>query len=70
MTEEPEIDPETIEKIESVPGLRTALEVLGEANRKAHQEGRCVIDFYIEEDGRMTISEITGHVAELEDGAA
>ena len=62
----PEIDPETIERIESVPGLRTALEVLGEANRKANEDGRCVIDFYVEEDGRMTISEITGHVKELE----
>ena len=61
-----EINPETIEKIDSTPGLRTALEVLGEANRKTHEDGRCVIEFYLGEDG-MTISEITDHVAVLED---
>jgi hypothetical protein len=60
-----EINPETVEKIDSVPGLRTALEVLGEANRKAHEDGRCVIDFYMDDDG-MTISEITDHVEALE----
>lgn len=59
------INPETIEKIDSTPGLRTALEVLGEANRKAHEDGRCVLDFYLGEDG-MTISEITEHVEVLE----
>lgn len=63
-----EIDQQTIEKIESVPGLRTALEVLGEANRKAHDDGRCVIDFKLNDEDRMTISEITGHVEELEGG--
>jgi DNA-binding transcriptional ArsR family regulator len=60
-----EINPETIEKIDSTPGLRTALEVLGEANRKAHENGRCVIEFYQSDDG-MTISEISGHVEALE----
>jgi len=60
------INPETIEKIDSTPGLRTALEVLGEANRKAHEDGRCVLEFYMDEGG-MTISEITGHLEELED---
>ncbi|QSG06339.1 hypothetical protein [Halapricum desulfuricans] len=63
------IDEATIEKIESVPGLRTALEVLGEANRIAHEDGRCVIEFYIDENEQMTISEITQHVEELENGA-
>lgn len=62
---QPEIDPETVERIDSVPGLRTALEVLGEANRKAHEDGRCVIEFYVGDDG-MVISEITNHVTELE----
>lgn len=63
------IDETTIEQIESVPGLRTALEVLGEANRTAHEEGRCVIDFHVDDDGRMVISQITQHVEELENGA-
>ena len=63
---QPEINPETVEKIDSVPGLRTALEVLGEANRKAHEDGRCVIEFHKTDSG-MTISEITEHVGELED---
>jgi hypothetical protein len=60
-----DIDDVTIEQIESVPGLRTALEVLGEANRKAHEDGRCVIDFSVDESG-MVISEITDHVEILE----
>lgn len=60
-----EINPETVEKIDSTPGLRTALEVLGEANRKAHEDGRCVLEFYLGDDG-MTISEITEHVETLE----
>jgi hypothetical protein len=64
------IDDVTLEKIESVPGLRTALEVLGEANRTAHDRGRCVIDFYVEDDGQMTISEITDHVEGLESADA
>lgn len=63
-----EIDSATVEKIESVPGLRTALEVLGEANRKAHEEGRCVIEFH-HDDAGMVISEITQHVESLEAGA-
>lgn len=63
----PEIADEMIEEIESVPGLRTALEMLGEANRKAHEDGRCVIDFHIEDNGEMVISEITKHVEVLED---
>jgi hypothetical protein len=63
------IDETTIEKIESVPGLRTALEVLGEANRTAHEEGRCVIDFYIDDNEQMVISQITQHVEELENNA-
>jgi hypothetical protein len=58
----------TIEKIDSQPGLRTALELIGEANRKAHEDGRCVIDFYVGDDGRMVISDVTSHVEELEDG--
>ncbi len=58
----------TIEKIDSQPGLRTALELIGEANRKAHEDGRCVIDFYVEDDGKMVISEITSHLEKLEDG--
>lgn len=61
-----EIDDTTIEQIQSVPGLQTALEVLGEANRKAHEDGRCVIDFYKEENDQLVISEITDHVEELE----
>ncbi|TQQ81899.1 hypothetical protein [Halonotius roseus] len=67
MTQETAISQETIEKIDSTPGLRTALEVLGQANQKATQEGRCVIEFYESDDG-LTISEITEHVAELEQG--
>ena len=63
------IDETTIEKIESVPGLRTALEVLGEANRTAYEEGRCVIDFHLDDDGKLVISQITQHVEQLEDGA-
>jgi|APHM01.1.fsa_nt_gi hypothetical protein len=63
------MDKSTIEKIESVPGLRTALEVLGEANRKAHEDGRCVVDFHVDDDGQMVISEVTSHVEALEDGA-
>lgn len=62
-----DIDETTIEQIQSVPGLQTALEVLGEANRKAHEEGRCVIDFYREDNGQLVISEITQHVEMLED---
>lgn len=62
-----EIDETTIEKIQSVPGLQTALEVLGEANRAAHEEGRCVIDFYVNDEGSMVISQITQHVEQLED---
>jgi len=58
----------SIENIESRPGFRTALEVLGEANRKAHEDGRCVIDFYVEDDGKMVISDATSHVEKLEDG--
>mgnify|MGYP006914312588 FL=1 len=58
----------TIEKIDSQPGLRTALELIGEANRKAHEDGRCVIDFYVEDDGKMVISDATSHVEKLEDG--
>ena len=58
----------TIEKIDSQPGLRTALELIGEANRKAHEDGRCVIDFYVGDDERMVISEITSHLEKLEDG--
>lgn len=61
----PEINPETIEKIDSTPGLRTALEVLGEANRKCHDDGRCVIEFNMADEG-MTISEITEHIETLE----
>ncbi|UBF22630.1 hypothetical protein HRTV-25_gp49 [Halorubrum tailed virus 25] len=61
------IDDTTIEQIQSVPGLQTALEVLGEANRKAHDEGRCVIDFYREDGGQLVISEVTDHVEALED---
>jgi hypothetical protein len=61
-----QINPETIERIDSTPGLRTALEVLGEANRTAHEQGRCVIEFYVGDSGNMTISEITDHVAALE----
>ncbi|OYR54992.1 hypothetical protein [Halorubrum halodurans] len=63
------IDETTIEQIESVPGLRTALEVLGEANRMAHEDGRCVIDFHVDDGGQMVISEITQHVELLEDDA-
>lgn len=62
-----EISETTIEKIESVPGLRTALEVLGKANVIAHEDGRCIIEFYKEDDGRLVISEITQHVEVLED---
>lgn len=61
-----EIDDTTIEQIQSVPGLQTALEVLGEANRKANEDGRCVIDFYREDSGQLVISEVTDHVEELE----
>lgn len=64
-----EIDQQTIETIESVPGLRTALEVLGEANVRANEDGRCVIDFFVDDDGQMTISEITQHVEILEGDA-
>lgn len=61
-----EIDDTTIEQIQSVPGLQTALEVLGKANRKANEDGRCVIDFYKEENDQLVISEITDHVDTLE----
>jgi len=61
-----DIDEATIEQIESVPGLRTALEVLGEANRKAYDSGHCVIDFSVGDDDRLVISEITDHVEALE----
>ena len=60
------IDEQTIEAIESTPGLRTALEVLGQANVKAHEDGRCVIEFYVDDSEGMVISEITDHVAALE----
>lgn len=60
-----EINPETVEKIDSTPGLRTALEVLGEANRKCHEDGRCVMEFYMDDSG-LVISEITDHVETLE----
>lgn len=61
-----EINPETVEKIDSTPGLRTALEVLGKANQKAREDGRCVIEFFNSDEG-LTISEISEHVAELEE---
>lgn len=64
-----EIDEATIEQIESVPGLRTALEVLGEANRQAVENGRCVIEFYVDDQENMTISDVTTHVRELEANA-
>lgn len=59
------INPETVEKIDSTPGLRTALEVLGEANRKCHEDGRSIIEFHKGSDG-IVISEITEHVETLE----
>ena len=62
---QPEINPETIEKIDSTPGLRTALEVLGEANRKAHEDGLCIVEFRMGDDN-MVISEITEHIEALE----
>lgn len=62
-------DETVIEQIESVPGLQTALEVLGEANRTAHETGRCVIDFHVDDDGRMVIAQITDHVETLEEQA-
>mgnify|MGYP006285175665 FL=1 len=61
-----EIDDATVERIDSVPGLRTALEVLGQANMKAHDEGRCVIDFTMDENDQMVISDVTQHVEILE----
>ena len=64
-----EIEPASIEEIESVPGLRTALEVLGRANVKAHEEGHCVIEFKKTDSGALNIQEITEHVESLEGGA-
>lgn len=61
-----DIDDTVVEQIESVPGLRTALEVLGQANREAHENGRCVIDFYLDDSDQLVISDVTEHVKQLE----
>jgi len=61
-----EIEPASIEEIESIPGLKTALEILGFANRTAHENGKCVIEFRKTESGSMNIQEITEHVVALE----
>jgi len=53
-------------QIDSVPGLRTALEIVGHANQAAHENGRCVIEFEKTESGRTNIQDITQHVEVLE----
>lgn len=58
--------PETVEAIDSVDGLRTALEILGHANRAAHEEGNCVMEFVKTESGSVNIQDITRHVEVLE----
>lgn len=65
--EEAAFSPETVEAIDSVPGLRTALEVLGHANTAAHENGRCVIEFEKTPPGALNIVDITDHVAALEE---
>lgn len=62
-----EIEKASIEEIQSVPGLQTALEILGHANREAHENGRCVIEFDRTDSGRMNIQEITQYVEVLEE---
>ncbi|QRV15081.1 hypothetical protein JMJ58_19570 [Haloterrigena salifodinae] len=64
--EEGAFDAATEQEIESVPGLKTALEIIGHANRTAHENGNCVIEFEKTESGRMNIQDITQHVAVLE----
>ncbi|SEL20009.1 hypothetical protein [Haloferax larsenii] len=59
-------DPATEEQIDSVPGLRTALEIIGHANQAAHKNGKCVIEFEKTESGRMNIQDVTQHVEVLE----
>lgn len=64
------VDERTIEAIESTEGLREALEVVGHAGMTAHDEGRCIIEFWWDEETEsMTISEITQHVEILESDA-
>lgn len=53
-------------RIDSVPGLRTALEIVGHANQAAHDDGRCVIEFERTESGAVNIQDITQHVTVLE----
>ncbi|NUC72603.1 hypothetical protein HTZ84_09820 [Haloterrigena sp. SYSU A558-1] len=64
--EEVAFDAATEQEIDSVPGLRTALEILGHANRAVHESGNCVIEFELTESGRINIQDITQHVAVLE----
>jgi hypothetical protein len=69
MTDEPRptaFDAVTEQQIDSVPGLRTALEVLGHANEAAHENGNCVIEFEKTESGRINIQDITQHVEIME----
>lgn len=61
-----EVTGATEQQIDSVPGLRTALEIIGHANQAAHENGNCVIEFEKTESGRMNIQDITQHVAVLE----
>jgi hypothetical protein len=69
MTDEnrrPDIDPAIVEQIDSVPGLRTALEVIGHAHLKAEQRGRCIIEFSKRPSGELHIYDLTAHFTALE----
>ncbi len=63
---DPEVPAASDAEIDSVPGLRTALEIIGHANQTAHEKGKCVIEFEKTESGAMNIQDITQHVEVLE----
>ncbi|MFC7191904.1 hypothetical protein ACFQL7_20680 [Halocatena marina] len=61
-----ELSEKVVEEIESKPGLKTALQMIGHAAMKAQDEGRCVLSFE-SVSGDFKVLEITDHVATLED---
>ncbi|WP_330630707.1 hypothetical protein [Halocatena halophila] len=60
-----DIDPEVIDEIESVDGLKAVLQLIGRAGMKAQDEGKCILSFEMTSNG-LTVVEITEHVAALE----
>ena len=61
-----EVPAATDAEIDSVPGLRVALEIIGHARGVADENGRCVIEFERTESGGVNIQDVTQHVEILE----